>query len=95
MKYCRLYADANGKSHIEDKELDSTELDFKLPGRPRNTSRLEEPRSRISLPRISIIAIGTDGRHTCPYHTGSDRQTSCRYKKYQSYRDDPNYELLT
>ena len=64
MKYCHLYADADGVSHIEDKELSSSELDFMPPAPPVQIS------STQFVENLILMGVPADweetDRHTAP-----------------------------
>ena len=49
MKYCHLYTDTDGESHIEDKELASTELDFMPPAPPVQISTAQSVENLILM----------------------------------------------
>lgn len=49
MKYCHLYTDTDGVSHIEDKELGSTELDFMPPAPPVQISTAQSVENLILM----------------------------------------------
>ncbi len=68
MKYCHLFADTDGVSHIEDKELSSSELDFMPPAPPVQISATQ------SVENLILMGVPADweetDRHPAPASQG-------------------------
>ena len=58
MKYSHLYADADGVSHIEDKKLSSSELDFMPPAPPVQISTTQ------SVENLILMGVPADWEET-------------------------------
>ena len=58
MKYCHLFADTDGVSHIEDKELSSSELDFMPPAPPVQISATQ------SVENLILMGVPADWEET-------------------------------